>query len=163
MRRFVCFIAFLLLLSGGNASGRAEHLSAGEISLFAKCVRSLSWNMLGSQQFATGDRVTVKYLFTRKGAPRDKQNLYVAFMDQRGDFGRLFLFQKFQDGWWVVNDADFGTKPRWKLTSEPLGGVNTASLMNEALSEMQRRRGAEILKLAPIEKQPPGCSTYLQR
>ena len=163
MFRFIRLLAVLSLISSGIVLAQGQPLSSDEILMFTGCVRSRSWNMLGSKEFATGDPVSIKYLFTRKGAPDKKRSLYMAFVDKRGDFGRLFLVQKFEDGWWVINDANFETKPKWKLTSEPLGGGNVAGRMDEALADMQERPPAQIRKLPPLAKKPQGCSTYIQK
>jgi hypothetical protein len=49
--------------------------------------------MLGSKHFATGDAVTIKYLFKAGRAPKESPNLYLAVVRKNGDFGRVFLFR----------------------------------------------------------------------
>jgi hypothetical protein len=163
MRLLRWLVTLVSLMGGITAVAQSAPLTERQVSMFVGCVRSRSWNMLGSKHFATGDTVTIKYLFKAGRSPEKRPEFYFAVVNSDGDFGRVFLFRKFDDGWWAVNDANFDTRPRWKLTSEPLGGGNTAGLMDGALAEMQQRTQATSLKLAPIERQPQGCSTYLQR
>jgi hypothetical protein len=160
--RLLAYAIAAATLWAGTPSPLAKEFSASDLSFFVQCARSSAYDMLG-KNYAPGDDVRVKYVFSRVGVDRAGERfLYVVVLAKRENFGRLF--QLVHDGqmWIVRNDADIRTKPRWALTSDPLGGVYSTSLMERALRTMEKQTSESLLRIAPLGSQPEGCRTYAQ-
>jgi hypothetical protein len=158
IRLLVCFAA-VALAEGGPPSPKAKDLSASDLAFFVQCARSSAYDMMG-RNYASGDNIRVKYLFSGLGANRPGERLlYIAVLAKSGAFGRLF--QLVHDGrqWTVSNDADIRTRPKWALTSDPLGG---GTVMERALRKLESESAVTVLRIGPIGSQPSGCRTYAQ-
>jgi hypothetical protein len=116
--------------------------------------------MLG-KEFMSGDEVHLRYVFSYKDVEKGERIMYLAVLTKDRSFGRIFRLSEVGGHWSVTNDADFETRPAWKLSSDPLGGIYTLQLLNEALAGTERAVD-HTLRLPAPTKQPSQCSTYVQ-
>jgi hypothetical protein len=159
MRKHHSFILamFLFLV---HAVSSSQQITNHDLAVLLSCVRTSSHDMLGPE-FASGKEVHLRYVSSRRDARRGEQLFYLAVITQNFSFGRIFRVSKSQGQWWVNNDANFETRPKWQLTSDPLGGVSSTSFMESALVTIE---GASdhTLHLGPPTEQPKQCTTYVQ-
>lgn len=164
MRAFCALLSLMALapLFGAEPSPRAQEFAENDLLFFIGCVRSAAYDMMG-KSFAEGDEVRVKYTFSRSGVERKGARfLYILMLTKRGDFGRLFQLVNDGHTWTVRNDANVRTKPGWALSTDPLGGIYSASLMTRALQEIKRKPSEVLLRIPALGAQPSGCTTYAQ-
>ena len=151
-----CFAA--LLFTAFSAS--AQHVRSDDLSMLLRCVRSSAHDMLG-KEFKSGDEVHLRYVFSNKDVGSGERVMYLAVLTKDRSFGRIFRLSEVGGHWSVTNDANFETRPTWKLTSDPLGGIYTLQLLNKALAGTERAED-HTLRLSASTKQPSQCSTYVQ-
>jgi hypothetical protein len=162
MMRLLVSVMAAATLWAGPPSPQAKELSAEDLAFFVACARSSAYDMLG-KNYDPGDDVRSRYVFSRIGVERaGGRFLYIVVLSTKKNIGRLF--QVVHDGhmWIVRNDADIRTKPKWTLTSDPLGGVYSTSLMERALRTLEKQTSESVFPIGPVGSQPQGCRTYAQ-